>query len=142
MNRLNLHAHVLGYTTLRLAIGMSMFMHGIARVGKIPAFTQATVKMFAGSPLPLWAVADFTRITPFVELLIGVLLILGLATALGLILGGLWMIVLIFGSTLIEQYDTVGIQLIYSLIFYVLLQNLRQNMLSMDRLFTKKQARE
>jgi len=130
----DISAPVLGYTTLRLAIGMSMLIHGIARFPKISTFVEATVKMFAGSPLPAFAVATFARMTPPVELMIGLLVILGLATRLGLTLGGIWMVLLIFGSTLIEKYDVVGIQLVYSLIFFQLLQHLPQNMLSVDAL--------
>ena len=128
----------LGYATLRLAIGMSMLIHSLGRLPKLPAFTQATVKLFAGSPLPDFAVAAFARITPPVELLIGLLVLFGFATRLGLTLGGIWMVVLIFGSTLIEKYDAVGIQLVYSLIFFHLLQHLDQNTLSIDGLIARR----
>ena len=134
-------ARILGYATLRLAIWMSMLIHGVARLPKIPQFTEVTVKMFAGSPLPRFAVAAFARITPPVELAIGLMVILGFATRLGLTLGGLWMVALIFGSTLIEKYDVVGIQLIYSLIFFQLLQHLEQNRLSLDGFIAKHRRR-
>jgi hypothetical protein len=48
------------------------------------------------------------------------------------------MVALIFGSTLIEKYDVVGIQLIYSLIFFHLLQHLEQNTLSIDGLIQRR----
>jgi len=128
----------LGYATLRLAIGMSMFIHGLGRLPKLSEFTQATVKLFVGSPLPAFAVTAFARITPPVELGIGLLVLFGFATRLGLTLGGLWMVVLIFGSTLIEKYDAVGIQLIYSLIFFHLLLHLDQNTLSIDGLIARR----
>jgi thiosulfate dehydrogenase [quinone] large subunit len=133
----NESARSLGYATLRLAIGMSMLIHAVVRLPKIPVFTQATVKLFAGSPLPEFAVAAFARITPPVELAIGLLVFVGFATRIGLTIGGLWMVVLIFGSTLIEKYDVVGIQLIYSLIFFHLLQHLEQNRLSLDGLIQR-----
>ena len=133
-------ARVLGYTTLRLAIGMSMLIHGLGRLPKATAFTGATVKAFAASPLPPFAVAAFARVTPPVETLIGVLVFFGIATRFGLTLGGLWMVALIFGSTLIEKYDAVGIQLIYSLIFFLLLQHLEQNALSIDGVIAKRRA--
>jgi thiosulfate dehydrogenase [quinone] large subunit len=125
-------APVLGYTTLRLAIGMSMLIHGVVRLPKIEAFTRATLKMFADSPLPAFAVSTFARITPPVEFLVGLLVLLGLATRFGLTLGGIWMVALIFGSTLIEKFDLVGIQLLYSLIFFLLLQYLERNTFSID----------
>jgi thiosulfate dehydrogenase [quinone] large subunit len=131
---------ILGYTTLRLAMGMSMFIHGAGRLPKISAFTESTLKMFSGSPLPPFAVVAFARVTPAVEALIGVLVLLGLATRFGLTLGGLWMVALIFGSALIEKYDAVGIQLIYSLIFFHLLQHLEQNTLSIDAVIARRSA--
>ena len=130
----NTSARILGYTTLRLAIGMSMLIHGLGRLPHDSEFTGATVKLFAKSPLPAFAVAAFARVTPPVESVIGLMVLFGLATRVGLTLGGLWMVLLIFGSTLIEKYDVVGIQLIYSLIFFHLLQHLEQNRLSIDSL--------
>ena len=123
-----------GYSVLRLAIGTSMLIHGLGRLPKYSAFVEETVKQFAHSPLPVWAVTAFARITPPVETVIGVLVFLGFYTWLGLAAGGLWMVALIFGSTLIENYAVVGIQLLYSLIFCYLLQHLDQNVLSVDSL--------
>jgi thiosulfate dehydrogenase (quinone) large subunit len=74
----------------------------------------------------------FVYTVPPVELLIGSFLLLGLFTRSGLILGGLWMVVLIFGSSLVEQFNVVGIQLIYSLIFSALLYYQDANHISID----------
>ena len=126
----------LGYAILRLAIGMSMVIHGVVRLPKISAFVAQTLKMFAGTWLPPVAVAGFARVTPFVELAIGLSVLLGLATKWGLTLGGAWMVLLIFGSTLIEKYDIVGIQLVYSLVFFHLLLHLRHNAISLDALIS------
>ena len=129
---------VLGYTVLRLAIGMSMLIHGLGRLLKYSAFVEATVKQFAHSPLPTVAVTALARITPPVETVIGLLVFFGFLTWLGLTAGGLWMIPLIFGSTLIENYDIVAIQLFYSLIFCYLLQHPDQNELSFDSLIQRR----
>jgi thiosulfate dehydrogenase [quinone] large subunit len=134
----NQAGRALGYATLRMAIGMSMLLHGFVRLPKISAFAGATVKLFTDSPLPPFAVDALARMTPPVELVIGLLVFFGLATRFGLTLGGLWMVVLIFGSALIQKYDVVGIQLIYSLIFYHLLQHLEQNTLSIDFLIAQR----
>jgi len=139
--RIHHSAQFLGYATLRLAIGMSMLIHGVGRFPKYSAFVLETVKSFTGSPLPEFAVAAFARITPPVEFAIGLLVLLGLATRFALTAGGLWMVALIFGSTLIANYAAVGIQLIYSLIFFQLLQYLPQNTFSLDRLIAKQRGR-
>ena len=139
--RFDLRPQTLGYAVLRLAIGMSMLIHGVVRFPKIPAFAAQTVKMFAGSPLPAAAVDAFARVTPFVEFAVGLSVLLGLATTWGLTLGGLWMVLLVFGSTLIEKYDIVGIQLLYSLIFFHLLIHHGHNALSLDALISTARRR-
>jgi thiosulfate dehydrogenase [quinone] large subunit len=123
-------------------MGMSMFIHGVARIGHIQAFAETMTKMFASSILPASAVRIFAWATPPIELVIGLLVLIGLWTRQGLLLGGLWMVVLIFGSTLIENYNVVGIQLVYSLIFFHLLQNMQFNTLSVDRLVFPGNARQ
>jgi thiosulfate dehydrogenase (quinone) large subunit len=127
-----LDSRVLGYTTLRLAVGMAMLVHGAERLGHVSQFANGLVKMFATTWLPGPAVLGFGYLTPPVELAIGLMTLTGLFTRLGLLCGGLWMVALIFGSTLIEQYQTVGIQLVYALIFWVLLHFLEANLLSVD----------
>jgi thiosulfate dehydrogenase (quinone) large subunit len=129
---------VVGYTMLRLAIGMSMLIHGLGRLPKYSAFVEATVKQFAHSPLPPELVTAFARITPPIETVIGLFVLVGFLTGVGLAAGGLWMVPLIFGSTLIENYDIVAIQLLYSLIFCYLLQHLDHNELSIDRLIRRR----
>jgi thiosulfate dehydrogenase (quinone) large subunit len=123
---------------LRLAIGTSMLIHGLGRLPKYSAFVEATVKQFAHAPLPVVAVTALARITPAVETVIGLLVFFGFRTWLGLAAGGLWMVSLIFGTTLIEDYDIVAIQLFYSLIFCYLLQHLDQNELSVDSLIRRR----
>jgi thiosulfate dehydrogenase (quinone) large subunit len=127
-----LDSQVLGYTTLRLAVGMAMLVHGAERFDHVAQFADGLVKMFANTWLPRPAVLGFAYLTPPVELAIGLMVLPGLFTRLGLLCGGLWMVALIFGSTLIEQYQTVGIQLVYALIFWVLLHFLEANLLSVD----------
>ena len=113
---------------------MSMLIHGVNRIGSIPAFAQEMVAQFSKTWLPERAVIAFAYVTPPAELLIGILVFLGLLTRLGLASGGLWMVALIFGSTLAGNYDVVGIQLLYSLIFFVLMRHESLNELSVDRL--------
>ena len=127
-------ARVLGYTTLRLAIGMSMLIHGLSRIGNMQGFADKTAELFAATWLPRPAVLGFAYSTPPIELTIGLLVLPGLFTRAGLVLGGLWMVALIFGSNLIERHESVGIQLVYSLIFFVLLYHHEANVLSADTL--------
>ena len=54
------------------------------------------------------------------EAVLGTLLCLGLFTRWTLIAGGLWMVALVFGTTVRQDYPTVAIQLLYALLFFVL----------------------
>jgi thiosulfate dehydrogenase [quinone] large subunit len=127
-------SRVMGYTTLRFAMGTSMLIHGLNRIGHVPGFADKTAELFAATWLPRPAVLGFAYATAPVELAIGLLVLPGLFTRAGLVLGGLWMVPLIFGSTLIERYDWVGIQLVYALIFFVLLYHHGANVVSADTL--------
>jgi len=62
---------VLGYTILRLGIGMSMLIHGVGRVGNIRFFAEQLVSHFSKTWLPDAMVVGFAYMTPPVELLIG-----------------------------------------------------------------------
>ena len=96
------------------------------------------VTLFAPTFLPRFAAVGFAYTTPPLELLIGLLVALGLFTRIGLTLGGLWMVALIFGSNLIEQYDRVGIQLLYALVFSLLLHGWQANAISVDAWISKR----
>jgi len=61
------------------------------------------------------------------------LIFLGLLTRWALVAGGLLMAALVFGTALRSDWNTVGIQMIYAIIYYLLLTNLADDSLSVDR---------
>jgi thiosulfate dehydrogenase [quinone] large subunit len=105
----------------RLAIGMSMFGHGLVRLPKLAGFSAWMVGQFEKSILPDIAVIPFSYILPIAEFLVGVFLLIGLFTKQSLIAGALVMIALIFGTTMIEEWGSLGSQLIHAAFFSVLL---------------------
>ncbi len=137
MNRL-VDPRVLGYTTLRLAIGVTMLVHGTNRITGISKFVDQVITMFSKTSLPHFLLASYGSILPPVELISGILITVGLFTRLGLTLGGLWMVSLIFGSTLIEKYDVVGVQLIYAIIYFLLLFHIDHNLIALDAWLKRK----
>jgi thiosulfate dehydrogenase [quinone] large subunit len=121
------------YALLRLTIGVTMLVHGANRIARGPEqFAAGMVRDFAATILPAFQVHLFGLSLPFIEAALGVLLILGLLTRWALVVGALLMIALVFGTTLREQFVTVGIQLIYAAIYFILIFNLRHNLLSLD----------
>ena len=112
------------YLLLRVLTGLDFFMHGFARIftgSHLSGFAQGMVKSMATTPLP----PAFTLATgyaiPCVELLIGTLLLLGIATRAALTLAFLLMLVLMFGVTLKQDWATAGNQLIYGIVLAILL---------------------
>jgi thiosulfate dehydrogenase [quinone] large subunit len=114
------HAYVL----LRLLTGLDFFGHGFARIftgTHLSGFAQGMVKSMATSPLPPSLTLATGYIVPCVELLIGILLLLGLATRFALTVAFLLMFVLMFGVTMKQDWATAGSQLLYGLILAILL---------------------
>jgi thiosulfate dehydrogenase [quinone] large subunit len=109
------------YLLGRLAIGTSFFGHGLVRLPKLDKFSHGIAGEFHHSILPESLVLAFGYALPFAEFLIGLLLIVGLFTRKALVAGTVVMILLIFGSTTIENWTPIGEQLIHILFLLGLL---------------------
>jgi thiosulfate dehydrogenase [quinone] large subunit len=126
------------FLILRFAIGASMFGHGLVRLPKLNAFSASMVASFGKSMLPVAVVMPFSYALPFAELFTGLLLLLGLFTKEALIAGGIVMILLIFGTTTVENWDAIPAQLIHVAFFAFLLNYLSYNTVALDNLFKRK----
>jgi uncharacterized membrane protein YphA (DoxX/SURF4 family) len=126
----------IAYGIFRLALGINILIHGFGRILGPGAggFASKTAQMFVATPLPHWAVYGFLLAVPFIEAAVGVLLTLGLFTRWALAAGGLLMVCLIFGTGLRSDWPTVGIQMIYSIAYFLLLFCRDYNALSLDSL--------
>jgi thiosulfate dehydrogenase [quinone] large subunit len=125
------------FLLLRLAVGASMFGHGLVRLPKLAGFSNWMVGSFEKSMLPLSLVRPFSYALPLLEFAVGLLLITGLFTKAALITGALVMVILIFGTTLIENWDAITSQLIHAALFAVLLQFREHNLLAIDNLLKR-----
>src|SRR5215204_4489283 len=110
------------FLLLRLAIAASMLGHGLVRLPKLSAFSNGMVSSFEKSFLPKILVVPFSYVLPLAEFTTGLLLLMGLFTIPALIAGCIIMILLIFGTTMIENWDALPSQLIHVAFFAVLLQ--------------------
>jgi thiosulfate dehydrogenase [quinone] large subunit len=95
------------FLLIRLAIGASMFGHGLARLPKLQIFSHWMASSFAKSMLPQVLIIPFSYILPIAEFTIGLLLITGLFTKPALIAGSLVMIILVFGTCMIENWEAL-----------------------------------
>lgn len=120
------------YLLARLPIGMSFLGHGLQRLPILAKFSAGMVNSFSKSFIPGALVQPFSLGLPFVELLLGILLLLGLFTRFATISGVIVMLALIFGSTSLGQWDNVFIQLMYSAYLALLYYFLPYNTISVD----------
>jgi thiosulfate dehydrogenase [quinone] large subunit len=129
------------YAVLRLTLGVNIGLRGIVRIAHGPAaFAQGIVKQMEGTILPASLVDAFAATLIWVEAGVGILLVLGLQTRLALIVGGLMMTLLTFGTMQIENFQNAWLQLTYALVFFVVLALRSWNLISLDALLTGARA--
>jgi thiosulfate dehydrogenase (quinone) large subunit len=124
----------LAHGVARLALGLNIAMHGYGRLPNLTGFAAAMVKQFGRTFLPAPLVYITGLSIAIGEAVIGTLLLLGLFLRPALVSGALLMLVLIFGSTLIQQWDIASIQMIYVAFYAVLISQIRCDRFSVDRL--------
>ena len=129
---------ILAYTFLRIVLGVNFFNHGFTRLGDIPGFAQSMVDMFQDTFVPEVLVRVPAMLVPIVEFIGGLLVTIGLATQVALMtLFGL-MIVLMYGVTLIQNWDAASSQLIYCLVLFILIAGNSFNTFSLDRFISRR----
>ncbi|MDX2229884.1 MAG: DoxX family membrane protein [Leptolyngbyaceae cyanobacterium bins.349] len=128
----------IAYILLRIIFGINFFNHGFTRLGDIGGFAQSMADLFKDTAMPANLVWLVGAIVPPVELIIGILLILGLATRGALVAGFVLMMVLQGGVTILKQWDTAASQLIYCLVFFLLLASLGFNAFSLDAVLRRR----
>lgn len=125
------------YLLSRLAIGLSFFGHGLIRLPKLSGFSQWMMGQFSKSFLPDFLVLPFSYALPLLEFLSGLLILIGLFTRQGLLLAGAISLALIFGTTVIENWDALPSQLIHVAFLSVLLTYLPHNSYAVDKMIKK-----
>jgi thiosulfate dehydrogenase (quinone) large subunit len=122
------------YALLRVTLGMVFLFYGIGKfmrgLGSVAGGMQ---ERFAGK-LPMVLVVPFAYSLPFIEVLVGVLILLGLFNSIALVLSSLLLIALTFGMVMLGDTPTVANNLLYVLINFVLLYLAEQNGYSVDRI--------
>jgi thiosulfate dehydrogenase (quinone) large subunit len=88
-------------------------------------------------PLARW----FALSLPCVEAGLGFLLMLGFWTRFALVGGSCLILSLVFGTALRSDWETVGIQMLYAVIYYLLLAGRAHNRFSVDRIRDAQRAR-
>ncbi len=126
----------LAYAVFRLTLGINILVHGAGRIfgPGAESFASTTAAEFSKTALPAGLVHAFLVVLPFAELVLGVLTTLGLFTRWALTLGGLMIAALVFGTAMRSDWNTVGVQMIYAIAYYLLLVHRESNRFSLDSL--------
>ncbi|WP_240199588.1 DoxX family protein [Sphingobacterium siyangense] len=127
----------IAYLMLRLVAGISFFGHGLVRLPKLTAFSQWMTETFSKSMLPQSLVTPFSYILPVAEFTIGILLLLGIFSPKAIIAGLVVMIILMFGTCLIENWEALPSQMMHAIILVVLYQFISANSISLEQFLKK-----
>ncbi len=124
----------LAHALLRLGLGMNILMHGVSRLPNFSGFVQHMQQTMAHTWLPMPIVTATGFALPFIEVLLGGLLVLGLLLRPTLVAGLMLMIVLTVGVCLAQNWPVASEQLIYMFVYAALLAFLRYDRFSLDTL--------
>lgn len=103
------------YTLARLPIGLSFLGHGLVRLPKLNQFVNGMQKGFEVTYLPTEIVKPFAFALPFLELLLGLAILIGFKMKNTTILGVVMVCILIFGSSFQENWSVIAIQMFYGI---------------------------
>ncbi|MDD4515302.1 MauE/DoxX family redox-associated membrane protein [Massilibacteroides sp.] len=106
---------------IRLPVALSLLGHGLVRLPKLRMFSEWMVEAMEKSFLPSTLVTVWSYALPFIELILGVLLLIGYKAKYSIYAGLALMGVLIFGSTSVEDWGAIEAQLIHSVYLFALL---------------------
>src|SRR5262245_22496204 len=128
----------LAYTIFRLTFGVNICFRGIARIFVLglDSFAAGMMKQFSATAFPAAFIDTFAHTLPFIETALGIMLILGLKTRLALIVGGLMMTCLTFGTMLLQDFSLAWLQLTYAIAFFLLLATRAWNVISLDAMLS------
>ena len=121
------------YALLRLTMGVNIGFRGLVRIMHgTGGFAAGLLKQFEATPLSAGLVSPYAHALPYVETVLGVLLILGLWTRPVLVLSALMMTSLTFGTMFTENFTNAWLQLTYAGFFFLLLALRSWNLISLD----------
>ena len=111
----------LAYFLAKITLGINFFIHGLVRLPKLENFAGGVVRGFESSMLPKILVMPVAYVIPFIELILGTMILLGILSRKALTAAAIFMIFLIAGSAFKEDWGAVGTQMLYALYIFFLI---------------------
>ncbi len=124
----------IAFLVMRLGMGFTFFFFGLRKVLMYPGIADIFRERFAETWLPDILVAAFGYSIPFVELILGALVVLGLFTRPALYLMGLTMVTLNFGLAVEGDSQGVAKNIPYLILIGLDILLLNYNKYSLDNL--------
>ena len=124
----------LAYAIFRLTFGVNICFRGVARIFVLGLdnFGAGMMKQFSATWFPAFFIDTFAHTLPWIETALGIMIILGLKTRLALIVGGVMMTCLTFGTMFLQDFNLAWLQLTYAIAFFLLLATRAWNTISLD----------
>ena len=124
----------LAYALFRFTFGLNLMMRGVVRIAiGLPAFQTYMLTQFKDVPvMPPSFLVPFATVLPFVETLIGLLILVGFQTRTALVAGTLMITALTFGTMMRQDFTIAWLQLDYAIAFFLLLALRSWNLISVD----------
>src|SRR5688572_2348047 len=129
----------LAYAIFRLTFGVNICLRGIVRIFVLGLdnFANGMIKQFSATWIGPDLINPFAHTLPVIETVIGLMIILGLGTRYALIIGGLMMTSLTFGTMFLGDFNLLWLQLTYAIAFFLLLAARSWNVISVDGMMSK-----
>ncbi|KQT18267.1 DoxX family protein [Chryseobacterium sp. Leaf404] len=106
---------------LRLPIAISLAGHGLVRIPKLQAFTEGMIKSMEKSVIPEILITPFGYLLPFLEAILGVVLLIGFKPKPTIYASFALMSILILGSSSVENWSAIEAQILHCLYLFALL---------------------
>lgn len=108
---------------LRSGLGLFILVHGILLLkGGLTGFVESSAPTFENTLLPVAIARGFLYLLPFIEVILGALLVARVKRDEALLATGLFLIILMFGNTVRMQFDYVQGDMLYLLITAITLK--------------------
>ena len=124
----------LAYAVFRTTFGINIMMRGVVRIALgQAAFVTYMLTQFKDVPvMPPAFLVPFATVLPYVESVVGLLILIGFQTRAALVIGGLLIAALTFGTMLRNDFTIAWLQLTYAIAFFLLLAFRSWNLISVD----------
>jgi thiosulfate dehydrogenase (quinone) large subunit len=123
---------------LRVTLGVNLVVHALVRMPKLILFADGMARDFGATFLPWRLVHVFALALPFAEAAIGACIAVGLWQRLALTAGALLILALVFGTALLQRWETLTQQMVYAFLYAALLATLDWDRWSADAAIRKR----